>query len=798
MQQQNLSLTSLSIAVFLFSVALFFGTTYSKTTIKLPIPGEADLQQWNFVEQGEVSLKGDWRSTPNADQSGNDEQLRVSLPTNQNKTLAIHLPYIFSHYELQIDGKVVSNSGLFREDKKIEWKPRVILFEPQGPETVFRLLTHGGNYFIDGLSGPLTIGLPEQIQNFNNKAFIKESLYFGIFLLIGIFHFAFIREKDKAPLWMGIYCIQIAIYIITYPERNLLSVFDFDWEATMKVQMIGLFTCLLTFHLFLQETHPCAMSKRFGYLLTISTIVSVVTILVTTSDFYSNIFLYVFGPSLVLVCTNVIVQFALNAIKRNQYATFNLIGFSVLACTAINDFLNNAGITKNPFLVAEGLLFYLTVQALIVKHRYQEAFNQSERLNREMINAYEAIERNVEEITKARDDADRALASKSYFMALISHEIRNPITAVYQTLESLEMQRLGPVTHKTVSLALDGMEPLFNLLNDIIDFSTIEYKRALRITQQTFDIDTLFRSSVLSYEHSAAEKNIVLHLRSLHKDSPIRVVSDPTRIRQLLVNLVTNAIKYTPPGGEIVIKYEVRRPEVEQGSNHELIFQVSDTGVGIPADKHEEIFEVMRQLSNNDIETRFHGGFGLGLAICKHIASQMNGSIEVASEIGAGSTFTVRMPVKRSEIENESAQTSFQRIGGHILLVEDDPSIRSSTGALLQNAGITFETAENAEAALAILQKRKFDLIFLDCYLPGISGFQLAQKIRTHEEVSGKKRTPIVGLSASPQTEVIDKVFESGMDDFMSKPYKKYDLYQKVICQMELEQDVAKYANYQI
>ena len=388
-------------------------------------------------------------------------------------------------------------------------------------------------------------------------------------------------------------------------------------------------------------------------------------------------------------------------------------------------------------------------------------------------------ERQIIELTKARDFADKASASKSDFLALISHEIRSPLNSAYGVLQILEDSSLNPAQRRYVTLALASCQHLVSLLDDIIDFSTLDYGE-MKIENSPVKIKYVVEQVVSSFRDTADKKELALNVEfsgdvSLQNG---KYLCDETRLRQILTNLVDNAVKYTNKGGISV------RVNWFQCNDQQIRFSctVQDSGIGIPKDKLKSIFEMFNQAAAP--ETRSYGGVGLGLYIVKKLANLMAGEIQVTSQRGVGSTFIYEQILMAAP-----DSTEFDGIAGsepvvnekNILVIEDDSANQQVLCGLLAHMGVAVDVANSGMEGLQLFRKNEYDLVFLDCFMPEQDGFEVAKKIREEEAVYAKRHVPIVALTASALPETRKRCFESGMDDFIAKPYKKFEIYKRIL-----------------
>lgn len=396
----------------------------------------------------------------------------------------------------------------------------------------------------------------------------------------------------------------------------------------------------------------------------------------------------------------------------------------------------------------------------------------------ELAELKKANETHIVDLTKARDAADRANASKSDFLALISHEIRSPLNSAFGVVQLLDDTRLNKVQKRYVELALGSFNHLIYLLDDIIDFSSLDYGE-IKIERSPIALKELIEQVRLNYKYIADKTGLRLDVNYTGEpqlqNKPY--YGDPTRLRQILTNLLDNAFKYTQHGG-VFITADWRQL---QGNSVEFTLAVRDTGKGIPQDKFDTIFEMFKQVSN--ISNREQGGAGLGLYIVKRLSELMGGTIHIKSEVDLGSCFTLALKLNpvQSVLETEKQVSDKGKYTfGRILILEDDWANQEVIKGLLNHIGIRVDMASNGNAGINLFLSNDYDLIFVDCYMPEMDGFEFAKNVRKLELKHERKRTPMIALTASALPATEEKCLASGMDDFIAKPYRKFDIYKRI------------------
>lgn len=384
----------------------------------------------------------------------------------------------------------------------------------------------------------------------------------------------------------------------------------------------------------------------------------------------------------------------------------------------------------------------------------------------------ELLRLRADELEQAKLAAEQASLSKTRFVANISHEIRTPMNGVLGMLSLILDSKLDARQRDFVDTAKHSAESLLHILNDVLDFSKIEVGR-MDLLMESFALPELLDDVRRPFELPAASKGLEM---SVEVPQLPALVGDPGRLRQVLVNLIGNALKFTESGGIAVRVAE----EGKTADTIELHFTVADTGTGIAPGKLDAIFEAFVQADSSG--TRRQGGTGLGLSICQKLVELMGGRIWLESEVGAGSVFHFTVALKRASEEHfrasltALAQGTVSAEGLRILLVEDNAVNQKVAVHLLEKYKHKVDVAQDGLEALAAFDANKYDLVLMDLQMPKMDGLEATRAIRQREQAK-RRHTPIVGLTASAMREDRTRCLEAGMDAYLAKPVRPEELH---------------------
>jgi CheY-like chemotaxis protein len=388
----------------------------------------------------------------------------------------------------------------------------------------------------------------------------------------------------------------------------------------------------------------------------------------------------------------------------------------------------------------------------------------------EKLKTQELLESDAQQLEQARHQAEAANQAKSQFLANISHELRTPMSGVIGMTSLALDTPLNSEQRDYVLTAKSSAEALLSLLNDLLDLSKIEAGR-LDLENTAFPLRQTVQEVAKVFQKQARDKGIDLAV-DVDAFLPDRLMGDPFRLRQVLMNLVGNAVKFTHQGA---VAIWVAR---ETNTVHELAvhFAVVDSGIGIPRDQVEAVFEAFRQADEST--TRKYGGTGLGLSISRRLVELMGGRLQVESEEGKGSTFWFTLPFSIAEEApaKEAPQERSDCTPMRVLLAEDNLVNQRIASRFLEKWGHSVTVVDTGRRAVEEAGLGSYDLVLMDLQMPEMGGMEAAAEIRRVEAESGARRVPIFALTASVGQDVLARCLEAGMDGCLGKPFRPEEL----------------------
>jgi two-component system, sensor histidine kinase len=694
-------------------------------------------------------------------------QLIVLLP-GKREQLALNIPDIYSSYRLYLNGKIISSSGnpaASRESYTPNWTNNTVAITDLSDTLVLTLQVANFSHAKGGSSKAITIGDSALLLSDREKTLAGDFLLTGCLFMGGLFFFGLylFGRRDKATLYFSLFCMAYSYRIVGSAMYSLLSVFpDLNWEVTVRLEYFTLFASIFLLiqyvrHLYPKDVHNVIIKLLLGF----CTLVAATPILLPTSVFTSII-----EPFLLVMffCIAYVIFVFIKAYRnRRPAAEYGLVSIAVLMLVMLIINLEYFGvIVPSHLIVFAGYIAFFFLQSMILSFRF--AFT----------------------LQKAREQAEEGLKAKSEFLSTMSHEIRTPLNSVIGMTHLMLKNDPRKDQKEQLDVLLFSAANLLSIVNNILDYSKIEAGR-ISFEHIEMDVPHILRNIVSGYGNAASEKGIDLQL-DFPDDFNVKVLGDPTRLTQVISNLIGNAIKFTHEG-KVGIEMLVSSQSKDKVA---LTFKISDTGIGIPKDKQKLIFEQFTQADSST--SRSFGGTGLGLAISKKILEMQGVMLELESEVGSGATFYFNQtfPISKQEasqaLEKADAIPPIEKDGGlrgtTILLVEDNPMNVFVARSFLQKWGAEIEVAENGLEAIKKLDVKRHNLVLMDMHMPVMDGFEATRRIRQQGI-----NVPIIALTASLPNEIKSELDELGIDGLVLKPFVPADLFKAVSRFVLLEQE---------
>ncbi len=413
----------------------------------------------------------------------------------------------------------------------------------------------------------------------------------------------------------------------------------------------------------------------------------------------------------------------------------------------------------------------------LAEEQTEELLQETQELNKKLIQKKEQLEKNVQQLEKAKEKVEEGSRAKSEFLSTMSHEIRTPMNAIIGMTNLLVKDNPREDQLEQLEILDFSAKTLLALINDVLDFSKIESGK-IEFENVPFKLEDLINGVLESFRFTAEKKDVLLYV-DFDESLPKVITGDPNRLTQILNNLVSNAVKFTEEGSVGIVVEPVAQ---DNGQMH-IKFSVSDTGIGISEEKQKDIFDSFTQEKADT--SRIFGGTGLGLTISKKLIELQDGNIKVESEKGKGSIFEVTMPFG-IEDEVEEGELAFNQHvmpdtlqGATVLLVEDNAINQKVMMRFLDKWNINVVVAEDGAQAVEKLGEEVINLVLMDLQMPVMDGYEATRNIRALAD-NQKSNVPIVALTAAALKEVKEKVFASGMNDYLTKPFNPAELQKKL------------------
>lgn len=794
--------------------------------------GIIDLRGWDFAAHGPVSLEGEWElcrgEGPEAHdfvkgaKSGecglvkvpglwNDQKIggewlpgkgRVSyrlivLGGADTAEKALEVRGVYTDYTLLINGMPVDTrnaakaSPKERKDFYFVHSNRMSVFPLR--EGINEILVRVSNdqYESGGIRCAPRLG---NRDSFDRRTHLRNALdmaVVGMLLFASIYNILlyFFRREEKAPLYFGLFCLVFSINILNLQIPLLsgsLSVPRNPYLLDFITVMASTPLCMLTIRsLFPDEFGAFAVRLSFGMAIVLITPLFFVDF--RTSELLLRVFFVVF-ITLVLYCVRVFVKSVLN--RRDDALPFS-IGFIPLFVSSVNDVLYATWVVDTTHMTQYGLVLLCVSTTAVISRRFSRALGSVERLSADLAGKNRSLL-----------ELDRL---KNQFLAVTSHELRTPLHGMIGLSESMiegDAGELTPRALENLSLIASSGHRLANMVNDLLDMARMQ-EEGPGLTPGSVDLHALGQM-VVRLSLPLVGKKPVIVVNDVDPHIP-RVRADEDRIRHVLYNLVGNAIKFTNTGRVVL---SARVVSIGEGADADAAVEVrvTDTGIGVPDEYKDKIFEPYLQVDGSD--TRAYGGTGLGLAIARRIVELHGGTLAVSDREGGGAVFSFTLSVSGDAVADGAGEVIVEGMSdeqsGHvpsgrpgfsgveerfennpvILVVDDDPvNVRIVQGHF-ESRGCVVRTASDGIRALETLDGGPHvDLVLLDIMMPVLSGYEVCRRIRSNRS---REDLPVIMLTAKNMMSDIDAAFEAGANDYVVKPFSMHELHARVDTMLRL------------
>ncbi len=742
------------------------------------IRGVLDLRTQVLNENTSIELSGEWRfywqklarssnelrelpmivQTPHlwpedillSSQGYGTYTLEVLLPENHSG-LALQIPLVYSAYTLFINGNRVASAGSVGTNStahKPNWNQNTIPLTIDSKQERIEIILQVSNYshYRGGIAEPFLIGHLNELSRNRELALAQQFFAFACFIIAGVFFLAlfYFGHSEKAIIFFSLFCLFYSLRIIStglYPI--LIMIPSLPWWLTIRLEYISLYAAAISFGLFIYTLFPEVCQRRIIYALTgiflffiVSTVFLPARLFTSFIDYYIVI---VVLHSMYLTYVTII-----GVTQKKSGALFIFLGISILFLIVTLEILMYYEIINVAAWISSlGYVVFLAFLSLTISNRFVYRFNQ------------------------AKQEAETASVAKTHFLSTMGHELRTPLNAVIGLSELLlDSKSEAEKTQFAKTIKKSG-ENLLGIINNILDFTKIESDE-VQFDYKPTHVPTLLADTIKMLGSLVDSKKVNLSFRFDDSLGHFLII-DQSRLQQIIINLVGNAIKFTEEG-EISVQVTTTESISEKD---QILFIVKDTGIGIQEEKMSLLFDRFSQLDAD--RSRKYQGTGLGLAISKRLIEAMGGRIWVQSKPSVGTTFYFTLVAKaasNSEIKNNTPQQIEQENPLtkelDILVVEDNIINQKVVIKVLERLGYTADLAVNGFEAIKKVKDNTYDLIFMDMEMPEMDGIEATFRIKTLPDL--RKHPIIVAMTANATTEDKTRCFEAGMKDFIAKP----------------------------
>lgn len=671
-------------------------------------------------------------------------KVTILLP-HSRQPAGLRIPDIYTSYRLYVNDSMAVENGrpaVRKEDARPFWAERIVLL-PQNTDTVHLLLQIANFWHSKG--GPnktIMLGNISEIVRQNRTDWGLDVITTGFMLMSGFLFFGLylFAQNDKPILYFALFCFAYSYRILGTGPYLLFTVFPgVNWFVALRTEYLSLVAACSFLFQYIRYLYPAETNKVLvNALLYISALYSIIILLAPVLLFSSLMPLYLIVLFFYLGYAFCI--FITAYMHRRNGSDFALLS----ACVAfvLFLFLNLSYFKLAPVMkvmVCSGYILFLFLQAIILASRF----------------AYT--------LSYAATQAQLGVKAKSEFLSTMSHEIRTPLNAIIGLVHILLKDKPSPSQKDTIGGILFSANNLLALVNDILDYSKLEENK-MRLEKIDMDLREIGKNIIKGEQSFADSKKIQLEYE-VDERLPELVSGDPTRITQVITNLVHNAIKFTEKGW---VKLMINTEKVD-AYQARINIMVEDSGIGLSADEQKKIFKRFTQADSST--SRKYGGTGLGLAICIKILALYNTELELSSTPGRGSSFwfTVSLPVvtRRKSPLSPSLPGMHKPLKGYTILLAEDNQLNTMIAkAILEDFGAVVEVAGNGREAVEKFNAAVHHLVIMDLNMPEMDGFEATRRLRDMGNA-----TPVIALTATLAAEIADRARTAGITDIIVKPF---------------------------
>jgi signal transduction histidine kinase/BarA-like signal transduction histidine kinase len=665
-------------------------------------------------------------------------------------SIALQIPDLYTAYTMYINGTEVAKNGTVAttdEDYIPFWLPKTISIDQFDTDTL-QVVLHVSNFKHSkgGIRLPIIIGSEEHLQRTRTMKLGYTLLLTGSLFMIGLFFMGLylFGRHERSMLYFSIVCFFFSYRIFgtdLYPLHYLFP--ELPWWLTVKAEYFSLYFSAFLFSIFVKQVYPKEISRPAIYAFTsVFGGLSLITLFFPAYYFTMLInLLYVVFPFFVIYITWVYWK----AVGNNREGSrFALTSVAIVFVVLMHNLLEYKTIVEeNLLLNFVGFFSFFFLQSLILTYRFTNS------------------------LTKARNKAEQASIAKSQFLSTMSHEIRTPLNAVIGLSELLLHTDSEREKNEFAETIKESGENLLEIINNILDYSKFE-TMGIEVDQEPVNIKQLVHEMIRLLSPLKAKKDLSIIFDT--EDIPEYVLTDPTLLKQILINLVGNAIKFTQKGSITISLQKNSEPELKG----DLRFMIADSGSGISNENIHRLFKIFSQVDSS--RTRRHGGTGLGLVISKKLVEALGGEIWFKSTPDKGTIFyftiqaeTTSKPTNNGPSGISSADLHMiKRENLRILIAEDNIVNQKVLLKILRNNNLTADVVNNGQETLHRLKTHSYDLILMDMEMPFMDGIEATKNIR--RLLPESEQPIIIAVTANAFIEDRERCINAGMDDFLTKP----------------------------